>query len=139
MSNIDRTPVEQTFVSISVSVPNTIVPMATQYQLPSLIQSMLICNPSSNGNSVFFGDQNVTTTSGIEVIAGTAINLAIVQERQLYEIQDPALLQAQMIGCATITPVSIPIVVWNPSDFYFIAGVAGPTVIAVMLFRNVYI
>lgn len=133
-----RTPIEQTFFNFSISVPNTPVPLSSQIQVPSLITSIILSNPSSNANSVFMGDQNVTTLTGIEITVGSAPILSLAQERQLYEVQDPMLLAAQTLACQKTDAIQIPLVVFNPQKIFLIAGVAGPTIVACMMFRSVY-
>jgi hypothetical protein len=133
---IQRDTIEQTFFGFNLAVGVTPTPLAQQLQMPSMIQSMILCNPSTNGNSVFFGDQNVSTLTGIELIVGTAVQLSLLQDRQFYELQDPTLITAQIAACQQIAPVSIPVIVWNPSNFWFVAAIAAN--INIVLFRNVY-
>jgi len=140
---IIRPTIEQTFFNISVSVTNTVTSLQAQIQEPSMIQAFMLCNPSSNANSVFFGDQNVSTTTGIELVTGSSIFFNIIQDRQMYELQDLGVKETEVLlalaqQCADITPIGIPVIVWNPSNIWLIAGVAGPTLINAMLFRNVY-
>lgn len=139
MPAVNRTPIEQTFFSQSVLVSNvTPTPFANNLTITSLMQTIFICNPSSNTNSVFFGDNNVSTTQGQEIVAGTGpIAIIIQQGRQLYELQDPEMITAQATACQPMDPTSIPLVVWNPSNMFLIAATA-PTTVALLFFRNVY-
>lgn len=140
MEGVDRPLIEQTFFGVSITgITNTVaVQLSNAISLPNMIQTILLCNPSTSGSNVFFGDANVSTSTGIELVSGTSVALIIEQERQLYEVQDPDLLAAQMIACATIKPVSIPVIVWNPQNLWIIAPVAGPISVNALLFRNVY-
>lgn len=140
MDTVDRPLIEQTFFNIGVAgiTNGQPVPLANNLQLPSMIQTILLCNPSTSGSNVFFGDANVTPLTGIELVSGTSVELVIEQERQLYEIQDPDLISAQIAACSKITPIGIPVIVWNPTNLWFVAPVAGPIAINAMLFRNVY-
>lgn len=140
MDSVDRPLIEQTFSSIAVTgiTNGQPVQLANNLSMPSMIQTILLCNPSTSGSNVFFGDANVSTATGIELVSGTSVMLLIEDTRQLYEIQDPSLLEAQMVACAKITPIAIPVIVWNPQNLWFIAPVAGPIAISAMLFRNVY-
>jgi hypothetical protein len=137
MDIVERPLIEQTFFNVSVSVPATGVPIAP-LDVTSMIQTILLCNPSTNTNSIFFGDINVTTATGIELLAGTSVQLMIDQERQLYEIQDPDLISAQIALCGKISPIGIPVICWKPQNLFLIAPVAGPTIVSAMFFRNVY-
>lgn len=135
-TQIIRSPIEQTFFNFALAVGTTPTPVSSQIQIASLISSIIFSNPSTNANSVFLGDQNVSTTSGIEIVVGASPVLSIQQTRQLYEVQDPSLFTAQVAMCAPLTPISIPVIVWNPLTMYFVAS--APTTIGVMMFRNVY-
>lgn len=141
MEGVDRPLIEQTFFGVAVTgITNTVaVQLSNALSLPNMIQTILLCNPSTSGSNVFFGDSNVSTTTGIELISGTSVMLLIEQERQLYEVQDPDLLSAQIAACSPIKPVAIPVIVWNPQNLWIIAPVAGPISISALLFRNVYV
>lgn len=138
MPGVNRTPIEQTFFTQSIAVPTTPIPFANNLTITSLMQTIFMCNPSSNTNSVFFGDSNVSTTQGMELVPGSGpIAVIIQQTRQLYELQDPEMISAQVASCQSIDPTSIPLVVWNPSNMWLVAATATTT-IALMFFRNVY-
>lgn len=145
---INRLPIEQTVVSLAIAVGTGPTPIAQSISTTSMIQSILVCNFSTNANSLFFGDNNVTTATGAEIVVGTSYMFVIEQDRQLYELQDVVLQLAQMVamitgaqmGCAPqgqIDPISIPVVVWNPQNLYLVAAAAQPA--SLQLFRNVYI
>ncbi len=132
-----RPVIEQTFFSASIAVGVAATPLAQQLNLSSMIEGFILSNFSSNANSVFAGDAGVTTTSGVEIIKGAGVTWRISQTRQLYEIQNPTLVSAQVALCQSMTGDMIPVIVWNPSNFYLIA--AAPTTIGAMFFRNVYV
>jgi hypothetical protein len=141
---ISRPPIEQSFFNTKLAVATTPTPLNTALDLNSLIQAFIICNPSFNANSVFFGDSNVTASSagptigtGLEIAVGLSREFRIIQDRQLYELQDPEMLMAQQALCQSLTPNAIPIIVWKPNNIYLIAAVA--TTVSLCFFRNVYI
>ncbi len=135
-TTLDHPIIEQTFFNQSVAVGTAAAPIAGQLKMSSMITAIILCNPTGNA-SVFLGDANVTVTTGIEILAASSVMLTIKQDRQLYEVQDPVLLSAQVDLCQTLPSVMIPIIVWNPSNIYLVG--TAPTTIAVMLFRNVYV
>src|SRR5215467_1113445 len=118
-----RTPREQTFSSIPLTVPSAnAVQVSATININNLIQSLAICNFSANANSVFLGQNNsVTTTSGYEIAPGNGPIFQIQQERELYELESPLENLVQLANCgAAPTSVDIPIVVWNPSNMWLI-------------------
>lgn len=134
-----RPPIEQTFFTVALTALSANnVPIAQNINISSLINAFIICNPSSNVNSVFWGDSNVSTSSGIEIPPGNAPLFGTEEIRQLYELQDPLLLEAQKAICGKIDPIAIPVVVWNPSNIFIIAANANVNV-SLAFFRNVYI
>jgi hypothetical protein len=134
-----RIPLEQTFSMGSLGVSNTAQPISP-LDITSLIQAFMISNPSSNANSVFLGDQSVSTTNGIEIPPGAAPLFNINNVRQLYEIQNPQIKTWETMNCTPYQdPDFIPFICWNPSHFYLIASVAGPTNVGMIFFKNVYI
>lgn len=129
--------IEQTFVSGSIGVTASAQPISN-LDLSSMCQAFIICNPSSNTQSVFWGDQNVTTTTGIEITPGSAPLFSVGGIRQLYELQDPMRIAASAAACQVAPDVAIPVVCWYPAHINIIAAVAGPTVVSLLFFRNVY-
>jgi hypothetical protein len=137
MSKVLRIPLEQTFANGPLVVSNVSPVQLSGLDLTSLITAILFSNQSANTNSVFWGGPQVSTTGGTEIAPGSAPLLVINQGRQLYELQDPAIKEAIGILCAPVDPISIPLIVWNPSHIYLIAATA-PTTIGVTFFYNVY-
>jgi hypothetical protein len=133
-----RIPLEQTFSQTSLSVTNSAIPISN-LDLTQLITAFLISNPSTNANSVFIGDVNVSITNGIEIPVGSAPLFDIEDVRQLYEIQNPAMQLWEFANCKSYpNPDLIPIICWNPSHWFVIAPVAGPTVVGATFFKSVY-
>lgn len=132
-----RPVIEQTFFSASILVGTVPTPLAGSLTTTSMIDAFILSNFSTNANSVFGGDAGITTNAGVEIIKGAGVTFRISQTRQLYEIQNPVLVSAQVALCSTMPPDSIPVIVWNPSNFYLIAS--APTTIGVIFFRNVYV
>ncbi len=142
-SQIIRQPIEQLLVSYPLLVNTVPTPLNAALDINAYVQSFTIGNPSVNTASVFWGDGQVTAStagnigSGIEILAGTAQHFIVEQIRQLYELQEPENLSAQKLVCQPLEPVAIPVIVWNPQNFFLISTVA--TTVSVVIFRNVYI
>lgn len=141
-----RQPLEQLFVNFSIAVQSVPTPLAAAIDINAYVQSFILCNPSVNTASVFWGDGQVTSSiagsigTGIELLSGTSQSFIIRQERQFYELQEPELITAQKEACQVLTPQMIPVIVWNPQNFFLIAtAAAAPVTISCCLFRNVYI
>jgi hypothetical protein len=141
-----RQPIEQLFVTFPLVVNSVPTPLSAALDINAYVQSFDICNPSANTASVFWGDGQVTAStagsigSGIEILTGTTQTFVIRQERQIYELQDPAIVIATKEACDVIHPQMIPVVVWNPSNFFLIAtAAAAPVTVSCAIFRNVYI
>jgi hypothetical protein len=134
-----RLPLEQTFTSQSLLVSNvSAVPIGSQ-NINNLIIAFMICNFSSNTSSVFFGSAGITATSGIEITPGSAPLFTIDEVRQLYEIETPAENLVALTNCGVQpTPISIPILVWNPMNIWIIAGGIAPVPVSLIFFNNVY-
>jgi len=135
-----RPPIEQTFSTLPLAVPSAnAIQLAAAYGVNNFIQSIAICNFSANANSVFLGGNNsVTTTSGYEIQPGSGPIFQIQQTRELYEAETPLQNLVQLANCDTKpADISIPLIVWNPSNMWIIAATA-PTNIVVMIFNNVY-
>jgi hypothetical protein len=144
--NTDRQPLEQFFVNFSLAVQSTPTLLAPNLDINAYVQSFILSNPSVNTASVFWGDSGVTSSvagtigTGVELLPGTSQSFVIQQERQFYEIQDPARLLAIKELCQDLPMVMIPVIVWNPQNFFLIAtAAAAPVTISGVIFRSVYI
>lgn len=145
-----RQPIEQLFVTFPLTVNTVPTPLNPSQDINSYIQSFFVCNPSFNANSVFWGDNQVSASSagptigsGIEIVAGTTQSFVISEERQFYEIQDSlndilTMLVSQATQCNVQSNImKIPVIVWNPANFYLVA--AATTTVSVAIMRSVYI
>jgi hypothetical protein len=138
-----RQPIEQLFVNFPLLVNTVPTPLNPSQDINSYVQSFFVCNPSTNANSVFWGDGGVSLISGIEILIGTTQQFVINQERQLYEIQDSidgilAFLASQNPNCQIQSNImKVPVIVWNPANIFLTTSVA--TTVAVCIMRNVYI
>jgi hypothetical protein len=135
-----RVPIEQTFSMGSLGVTNASQPI-TGIDINNLTEAFMISNPTSNVNSVFLGDSSVNTSNGIEIPPGSAPLFSIIETRQLYELQNALIRLYELIKCDSYPGPSdlIPLVVWNPSHFFLVASVPGPTTVGMIFFRNVYV
>jgi hypothetical protein len=141
-----REPIEQLFTTFNIIVKSTPTPVAPSIDKNSYIQSFILCNPSVNTASVFWGDSQVTSSivgaigTGVELLTGTSQVFKIDQIRQLYEVQDPQILTAQKLLCEPLNPNLIPVIVWDMSQVFVVAtAAAAPVTITACIFRNVYI
>lgn len=86
----------------------------------------------------FIGDSNVTITSGLEIVAGAgAVEFAIEDERMLYELMNPNMKMAEILGCQPFNPTDIPLVLWDLSQVYVVAAAAST--IAVNTFKTQFV
>jgi hypothetical protein len=124
----------------TLGVTNVAQPISS-LDINNLTLAFMISNPSTNANSVFFGDASVTTTNGIEITVGSSPLFTIDETRQLYEVQNALIRIFEKIPeCEPFPdPDFIPVVVWNPSQMFLIASVAGPTNVGMIFFKNVYV
>ena len=143
MLTLNRPLLKQEAVNFSctMTVANQPVPLNAQMGLTSMVDSFLVCVPSTAGTSVFIGfDPNVTPANGVELIAGITVQFIIDnQGRQLYEIQ--GLLSDLTVSqtCRQQQLEAIPYTVWDLSSIYLVVPVVVPTVVGVIAFKAVYI
>lgn len=127
----------QPIVSFRVAVglvPTAIDPTGNINQL---INSFAISVPTGAAN-VFFGDGNVTVTTGLEIIAGAGpIQFLIQDERMKYEVLVPLNNMAEVLGCKTVDKFDVPLVVWDLSQVFLIGTVA--TNVAVSTFKMQFV
>lgn len=100
-----------------------------------MIDSFIICVPSTAANPIVLGDIGVTATApinGLEIRPGIPIRLACSNFRQLYEVQNPLL---QAAGCPS--PEKIPVIAFNLSEWYVTA--TAQTDISGLLFPMAYV
>jgi hypothetical protein len=134
-----RVPIEQSFTPGQLGVTAAAQPISG-LDINNLTEAFIVSNPSTNANSVFIGDSSVSITNGIEITPGSQLLFSVREERQLYEIQNALIKIFEMVKCSAYPdPDLIPLVVWNPSHFFLVAAVAGPTNVSMIFFRNVYV
>lgn len=100
--------------------------------------AFILNNPSTNANSVFWGDQGVNGTQGMEIQPGLPVLMSCTNTRQLWEVQNALKdVSALLVGSRTDvdppTPELAPRVVFDMNDQYMISP-AGAQTITVMLF-----
>lgn len=136
--NVQRNLLRQEFTTFALTVQTTAGPINANMGLNTLVDSLILSVPASAANNVFLGgDAGVTILSGIEIVAGSPIQLAILNERQLYELQSPLMEMAVVATCRQLQPEAIPFVVWDISQIYLVAAAATP--MAVGVFKAMYI
>lgn len=135
---MQRPLIRQEFTTMSFTVTTAAQSPTQNLGLTSLIDTFLITVPLTAANSIFLGgDQGVTITSGIELLAGTTTQFKIDHDtRQLYELQN---LLKKMAECMAGPSQMewIPFVCWDMSQIYLVA--AANTAISLALFKAVYI
>lgn len=138
--NLQRPLLEQQFSNIVVALAaaNIAQPIKPNGALTDMITSFVVSVPSTAANSVFLGDANVTTASGIEILPGAPLLFTVDQVRQLYELQAPLEDLVARLSCnPAFIQEKIPFVCWNLQNVYLVAAAA--TNIAVMPFKTPYI
>ena len=135
---MQRPLIRQEFTTMSFTVTTAAQSPTQNLGLTSLIDTFLITVPAAAANSIFLGgDQGVTITTGIELLAGTTTQFKIDHDtRQLYELQN---LLKKMTECIAGSAQMewIPFVCWDMSQIYLVA--AANTAISLALFKAVYI
>lgn len=143
MSQIIRDIVYQDFNPFALTVLTTPTPISSQFTKSDLIDSFAISVPASAANNVFLGNGSVTTTSGLEIVAGAGPALVrIINQNIQYDIHsalDPAADAVNTLaGCnQPISIRGIPFVVWDLRQVCLIA-VANTTVV-IAPFRAMFI
>jgi hypothetical protein len=135
---IDRPIVVQHFTTFVLAVGTVATQISVAFTKVDLIDSFAISLDAGAANNVFIGDQGVTVNSGLEIVAGGGpINFVIRNQRQHYELQEPAIAAAETLQCQPITPRAIPFVVWDLSQVYLVAAAA--TNVRIAPFRSMFI
>lgn len=124
--------------TVAIAAANSPVPINGAMQITAQVDSFLLCNYSTNANSVFFGmDSGVTVNNGIEILTGTTIAFIIDHEgRQIYELQGLQAEIAAALTCRQMQLDAIPFVVWDMSQVYVTAAAA--TNIGCVVFKSIY-
>jgi hypothetical protein len=118
-----------TFLIVVGVAPTQILPTQTK---ADLIDSFVVSVDAGAANNIFIGGNGVTIATGLEIVAGAGpINFLIRQQHQQYELQEPLLATAEILGCARQSARSIPFVIWDLSQVYLIAAAATNARIAV--------
>lgn len=140
MFNTPRRPfVVQSMTTFALSVTTAPTPLSNdQTLLQSYISSIIINVPAAATENVFLGDRTVTAASGIEIVAGTSVNLALNNTRQLYELEFPLRKALEFLKCKVSGAPEIPVVVFDPTQIALIAPTTTQD-IRVALFRAAYV
>ena len=125
MQNIVRPTLYQTISNFVIVVGNTPTPISSITTKSDLITSFVLSLDAGAANNVFWGDQNVTINTGIEIVRGAGpLLFAIDDQRQIYESQYPLMFIAEALGCKPNQGYGVPYVVWDLSQIYLIAAAA---------------
>lgn len=129
----------QQFTTRQIAVTAAPLPIDPTLDKSKLITGFIISNPTT-GASVFIGNAGVSTTTGLEIPAGTAPFFGIDQQgRQLYELQQPANEINAIAQCNSGKAVleGLPFVVWDLSQFFIVA--AAPTTCSLITFPTMFL
>jgi hypothetical protein len=138
MDNVSRPVLFQPFSTFVVNALVTAVQLSAVQDKTSLVESFVISVDAAQAN-VFIGDSNVTTASGLEIVAGAGPVLFQNQnQRQTYDLQIPLIGIAQTLQCMNNEPFPIPFIIWDLSQIYVI-GTAASTPVRIAAFRAQYI
>jgi hypothetical protein len=120
-----------------LAVQATPTPFSSLQLQQAYIDTILLTVYTTAANSVFFGDQSVTVTNGIEIPAGTTIQLSISNERPLYEIQNPLIAMVAKVLCIAVQPFEVPFIYWDVAQLYAVA--AAPTNMIVTAVKRAWV
>lgn len=139
MQPIVRDIVFQPFETLAVAVGITPTPISPNFTKADLIDSFAVSVPSTAANNVFIGNTAVTTTTGLEIVAGAGPLQFIIRNQNIqYDIHsslDP--LADAMLPCNVVQVRGIPFVVWDLTQICLVA--TAPTTVVVAPFRAVFI
>lgn len=131
-----RTILAQRFINFALTVGVVPTPLNTSFQqanISGLYDSMILSLKKAAANPIYWGGANVNVAlgNGLEILPGVPIQLAIQNERQLYEIQAP------LVDRDCVVAEAIPFIVWDVSNVFLVA--VAPTTLAVVLFSAPYL
>lgn len=130
--------VYQPFENFAINVQTTPTQISTSFTKVDLIDSFAVSVDAGAANNIFIGGPGVTILNGAEIVRGSGpVNFVIRNQPQQYELQEPLLQMAEMMGCQPLQPRVIPYVVWDLSQIYLVA--AAVTVARILPFRSVFI
>lgn len=136
---IIRETVFQPFDTFSLVVAVTATPISSVFTKSDLIDSFAVSVPSSAANNIFIGNQGVTLTTGLEIVAGAGpINFRIKNQDIQYDVHsaiDPA--ASALAGCNQLAIQSIPFIIWDLRQICLIA--VAPTTVVIAPFRSMFI
>lgn len=134
---LSRPLVAQQFNTFSFAVGIAAVPILANAQKQDLITTFIISNPIA-GASVYLGNQGVSTTTGLEILAGTTPVFTVLQEgRQMYELQTQLMDINAGLQCRSMEIEKIPFIVWDMSNQFLVA--AAPTTVSIALYPAMYL
>lgn len=138
-SQIIRDIVFQDFNTFALTVLTTPTPISSVFTKTDLIDSFVVSVPVTAANNVFIGNGAVSTTTGLEIVAGGGpVNFLIKNQNIQYDIHsvvDPA---ASALACNQPMSVQgIPFIIWDLRQICLIA--IANTVVAVAPFRSMFI
>jgi len=129
--------VAQSFNTQVLVVGMTPTPLSSLQLTQAYIDSLILCLYSTAANSIFYGDQGVTTGTGLELPVGVTIELSISNARPAYELQDPLDAITTKVLCQSVKPFEVPFVYWDLTQLYAIA--AAPTNIVIAAVKRAWV
>lgn len=138
MEAIQRPIIFQPFSTFAVTAGTTATPIMPTSTKVDLINSFVLSVDAGAANNVFVGDQGVTVTSGLEIVAGGGpVLFSVEDERMKYEILFPLMAGLESFQCKTPQGFGIPFIMWDLSQIYLIAAAA--TNVRCAVFRSQFI
>lgn len=107
---------QQTILVLTTATPLSSNPALTNTYIDSFVLNLY----RTAANSVFFGDSNVTTTSGMELSPGSITNFGITNDPVYYN-----------------NGIAYPFTYWDLSQVFLIA--AAPTTVIMIPFKRSYV
>lgn len=133
-----RDTIYQPFDPQAVNVLATPTPILAQANKSDLISAFVVSVPASAANNIFIGNAAVTTTTGLEIVAGGGpCEFRIINQPVQYDIHsmlDPILAG---LPCQVVDVRGIPFIIFDLTQICLIA--VAPTAAVVWPIRSQFV
>jgi hypothetical protein len=130
--------VYQPFDPIAITVLTTPTPILAKSSKSDLIDSFIVSVPASALNNVFVGNNSVTLTTGLEIVAGAGpAEFKILNQRVQYDIHSLMEPVIASLPCNVVSIKGIPFIIWDLTQICLIA--VANTAIVVLPIRSQFV
>lgn len=144
MNRPQRQRMPQEWGVINITVTTTPQVLSNSLGPSSLITTIVLSVPTGQAQGVFLGPTSgVTITTGLEIPVGNPQEYAVINERELVEIESPLLgIWAAIMG-ALRCPINVvqsdqvPIAAWDLTNMWLVA--AANTTLNVGTFKEMWV